>query len=177
MWLKMTNEIIFITQLASILSFIVALFVLYRLLVSQKDATIQLLKEKIDYLKEQLSSSQENTPDKVAKRLSDRIHIITDELERLSKDKETNEKVIKQKEIDLKEVQEDLERLKEQLEEAQEIAGEFLCPFCSAPMTMHEYHNQCDRGQDYDIEVIGYDCGYTIVDGKEASPCKNKKES
>jgi flagellar motility protein MotE (MotC chaperone) len=173
----MTNEIIFITQIASIISFIVALFVLYHVLVSQKDATIQLLKEKNDYLKEQLSNAQENTPDKIAKKLSDRIHIISDELERLSKDKEKNEEVIKQKEKDLKNVQEDLEKLKDQLEEAQEIAGEFLCPFCKAPMAIHEYHTQHDRGQDYDIEVIGFDCGYTTIDGREEHPCKNKTES
>jgi flagellar motility protein MotE (MotC chaperone) len=144
----MTNKIIFITQIASIISFIVALFVLYRVLVSQKDATIQLLKEKNDYLKEQLSNAQENTPDKIAKKLSDRIHIISDELERLSKDKEKNEEVIKQKEKDLKNVQEDLEKLKDQLEEAQEIAGEFLCPFCKARMEIHEYHTKHDRGID-----------------------------
>ena len=47
---KMTNETIFITQLGSIIAFIVALFVLYSVLVNQKDATIQLLKEKIDFV-------------------------------------------------------------------------------------------------------------------------------
>lgn len=43
----MSIEILFYTQLASILAFTVALFVLYRVLVSQKDSTIQLLKEKM----------------------------------------------------------------------------------------------------------------------------------
>ena len=173
----MTNEIIFITQIASIISFIVALFVLYRVLVSKKDATIQLLKEKIDYLKEQLTNAQENTPDKIAKKLSDRIHIITEELERLSTDKEKNEELIKRKEEDLKHVQEDLERLKDQLEEAQDIVSEFLCPFCKARMAFHEFHPQHSRGQDYEIEVIGFDCGYTTTDGREEHPCKNNKKS
>jgi flagellar motility protein MotE (MotC chaperone) len=173
----MTNEIIFITQIASIISFIIVLFVLYRVLVSQKDATIQLLKEKNEYLKEQLTNAQEGTPDKIAKKLSDRIHIITEELERLSKDKETNEELIKRKEQDLKNAQEDLERLKDQLEEAQEIASEFLCPFCKERMAFHEFHPQHSRGQDYEIEVIGFDCGYTTIDGREDHPCKNTKKS
>ena len=66
----MANEIIFLTQIASIIAFIVVLFVLYRVPVSQKDATIELLKEENTYLKEQLETAKENTPDKLAKKLS-----------------------------------------------------------------------------------------------------------
>ncbi|MDD3127414.1 MAG: hypothetical protein PHT27_07360 [Candidatus Izemoplasmatales bacterium] len=170
----MTNEIIFITQIASIISFIGALFILYRILISQKDATIQLLKEKNDYLKDKLIEVKENTPDKIAQKLSDRIYIITEELERLSIDKEKNDALIKQKEQDLKYVQVDLEILKNQLEEAQEIANEFLCPFCKAPMSIHQFQLQHERGQDYETELIGFDCGYTTIDGREDLPCKNR---
>ncbi len=51
----MSNEVIFWT--ASIVTFIFAIFGLYRLLVDQKDATIQLLKETVDTLKEQLAEA------------------------------------------------------------------------------------------------------------------------
>jgi len=173
----MTNDIIFFTQIISILTFIVVLFVLYRLLIRQKDSTIELLKEKNEYLKDQISDLRENTPDKVAKKLSDRIHIITEELERLSKDKEKNEELINQKGQELKNAQKDLERLKDQLEEAQDISSEFLCPFCKERMSFHEFHPKHDRGQDYEIEVIGFDCGYTTVDGREEHPCKNRNKS
>ncbi len=54
----MTNEIIFYTQIVSILSFVGSLFVLYRVLIKQKDATIELLKEKVSFLKEQLEVVQ-----------------------------------------------------------------------------------------------------------------------
>ncbi len=77
----MTNEIIFITQLGQIIAFIGSMFVLYRLLVSQKDAVIELLKEKNSLLKEQLEEAQKHTPDKLARILSERIHILTDELD------------------------------------------------------------------------------------------------
>jgi len=46
----MSNEIIFITQITSIISYIMLVFFLYRLLVGQKDATIEVLKEKNQYL-------------------------------------------------------------------------------------------------------------------------------
>ena len=52
----MINEISLITPTASIILFIVALFILYRILVSKKDATIELLKEKMTSLKINLMS-------------------------------------------------------------------------------------------------------------------------
>ncbi len=168
----MTNEIIFITQLSSIIVFIVALFVLYRVLVSQKDATIELLKEKNTFLNEQLNEAKERTPDKLAKKLSERIHILTAELDRLSKDKEKNKKIIEEKELKLKDARNELDILKEQIEEAQEIADEFLCPFCKARMVEHAYSYEDYHGIDIDHELITYECGYTIVDGKDEAPCQ-----
>ena len=171
----MTNEIIFITQLGSIIAFILALFVLYRVLVNQKDATIQLLKEQNTYLREQLKEAKEKTPDKLAKNLSERIHILTNELERLSQDREKNKILIEDKEAELHDAQNQLDVLKGQLEEAQEIAEEFLCPYCKARMVEHAYSYEDYHGADIDHELIVYDCGYTIIDGKDESPCKNKE--
>lgn len=93
----MSNDLIFYTQIGSIALFIVALFVLYRLLVDQKEATIQLLKEKNEWLQKQLDVAKESSPDVVMKTLNHRIKILTDEIERLSKDKVVNEDLIKEK--------------------------------------------------------------------------------
>ena len=175
----MTNETIFITQMGSIVAFIVALFVLYRVLVSQKDATIQLLKEKNTFLIEQLDVAKKHTPDRLAKNLSDRIHLLTDELERLSKDREKNKKEIEEKEKKLRQARNEMDILKEQIEEAQEIADEFLCPFCKSRMVEHAYSDEDYHGIDINHEVIVYECGYTIVDGKDEYPCRaiNGKQS
>ena len=173
----MTNEIIFITQIASIVSFVVVLFVLYRVLVSQKDATIELLKEKNNFLQDKLNITEKNTPDKLAKNLSQRINILHEEMERLSIDQEKNKDIIKQKEKELQSTQEDLERLEEQLEEIQDIASEYFCPHCKARMEVREYHTESYEYGDIDHEFISFKCGYEIVDGKENSPCKYKKES
>lgn len=54
----MSNDAIFYTQLASIIVYISALFVVYRVLVHQKDATIELLREKNSWLHEQLETSK-----------------------------------------------------------------------------------------------------------------------
>lgn len=94
----MSIETLFYTQVASIVAFIVALFVLYRLLVSQKDATIQLLKEKDDFLSQQLSHAEKQKPDALAKSLSERVDGLNNEIERLSKDKKSNQSLITEKE-------------------------------------------------------------------------------
>jgi DNA integrity scanning protein DisA with diadenylate cyclase activity len=77
----MSNETIFYTQISSIVLFIIALFVLYRLLVEKKEATIQ-------FLEKQLQAAKEQSPDIVLKKLNERVQIARDEMERLSKDRE-----------------------------------------------------------------------------------------
>ncbi len=171
----MTNETIFMTQLGPIIAFIFALFVLYRVLVSKKDATIQLLKEKTDFLNEKLAEAKEHTPDKLAKKLSDRIHLLTEELDRLAKNRDKNKEIILEKEEKLKVARNELDVLKEQIEEAQEIADEFLCPSFKAPMVTLAYSYEDYHGADIDHEFIAYECGYTIVDGKIEAPCKTGK--
>jgi len=85
----MSVETLFYTQAVSIICFIVALFVLYRLLVSQKEATVQLLKEKSEWLQSQLDIANRDSSDIVLKRLHERIQITNDEINNLSVDKES----------------------------------------------------------------------------------------
>ncbi|MDD5546401.1 MAG: DUF3972 domain-containing protein [Candidatus Omnitrophica bacterium] len=173
----MTNEIIFFTQIASIASFIIALFILYRILVSQKDATIELLKEKNTFLKDKIALIQETAPDALAETLSNRIHLLQEELDRLSKDQVNNKEIIQKKEKELQNTQEDFKKLKEQLEEIQNMASEYFCPHCKAPMVSRAYHDEVTEYGDVDHEFIDFECGYTIIDGKEERPCKYKKNS
>ena len=67
----MSNDTLFLTQIGSILVYIFALFVLYRLLVQQKDATIQ-------FLEQQLQAFKEAPSDIVLKKLNDRVQIARD---------------------------------------------------------------------------------------------------
>ena len=84
----MTIEILFYTQLGSIFAFIVALFVLYRVLVHSKDATIQTLKEKCSYLACQLSEAVQSKPDALARSLTERVETLNKEIERYLKIKQ-----------------------------------------------------------------------------------------
>lgn len=88
----MNNTTIFITQIVSILAYIGVLFGLYRLLVSQKDATIESLKEQNNLLREQLRVVESQTPLAVTESLERRIQLTEGEVNRLEEDlKKKNE--------------------------------------------------------------------------------------
>lgn len=158
----MSNNVIFYTQIASIIAFIISLFVLYRLLVEQKEATIQLLKEKNQWLEQQLAQAKDTRPDVLAERLSKRNALQKEELEQLSKEFEANhvtQEKVKAKEEELATTLSNIAELKSQLERAEEVLGEleyykdqFGCPSCGAELTTL-------AGQEE--EYRAYSCGRT----------------
>ena len=176
----MSNTHIFYIQMASLLTYIIALFGLYRLFVSSKDATIETLKERIEQLKEKLELEEKTSPDVLAENLAARIKIYEDEIKKLSKDQQADQDVIKTKQAELSGAREELEILETQMEEAQEILKEFLCPYCRAPMTIHDYGSELvwHEGRDCEIEheYIFYDCGLEIRDDKETKPCRKMRD-
>ena len=175
----MTIETIFYVQIGSVIGFVSALFVLYRLLVSQKDATIQLLREKNDFLSQQLKEVSKSGPDALAKSLSYRVKMLDDEIERLSKDKEKNQEEIRKKEKELAEVRREAAELIRKIAKAQEAMEEFFCPKCGAPMAERAFHSECAEYQgrelDIDHEYIAYECGYSLVDGTEQRKCRGNE--
>ena len=175
----MTIETLFYTQIASVLAFIVALFVLYRVLVSQKDATIELLKEKNDYLSRKLTDATANTPDALANSLNNRVNTLEEELVRLSKDKEHNQSEIKLKEKELVSVKAKAEELGKKIAIAHELMEEFSCPHCGSPMSERAYQSESveynGRDMDIDHEYFSYECGYALSDGSEVSPCRGNE--
>jgi hypothetical protein len=172
----MSIEILFYTQLGSIVAFIVALFVLYRVLVSQKDATIQLLKEKAGFLEQKLSHAEKQKPDALAKSLSERVDSLNQEIERLSRDKDTNQSTIAKKECELDLIKREADDLSRQISNARELMSEYFCPHCKAPMAERSYHSESveynGRDVDIDHEYVVFECGLTLHDGTESNSCK-----
>jgi len=173
----MTIETIFYTQLISVLAFIVALFVLYRVLVSQKDATIELLKEKNEFVSQQLTEALSQSPDMLARSLSDRVKLLDEEIERLSNDKDKNQDTIKEKEKEIAKVQSEANKLLNQIAIASDLIEDFTCPTCGSHLVERAYQSEAvedyhGRSVDIDHEYILYECGLTIVDGSEERPCK-----
>lgn len=176
----MSNNVIFYFQMASLLTYIITLFVLYKLLVSSKDATIETLRERIEQLREKLELEKNTSPDILAEKLSARIRIYEEEIRKLSKDQQANQEAIKTKQAELADARKELETLETQMEEAQGILDEFLCPYCKAPMTIHDYGSELVeyKGRELDVEheIIIYDCGLEIQDGKETKLCRKMRD-
>lgn len=173
----MSIEVLFYTQLGSIIVFVGSLFVLYRVLVSQKDATIESLREKNSLLEHKLAEAAQSKPDALARSLSERVNHLNQEIERLSKDKDANRDLIAEKEQELESVKEETEELSQQIKAAHELMGEFFCPHCKAPMAEREIHSELveyeGRELDVDHEYIAYECGLSMIDGKISRPCRN----
>lgn len=172
-----TTETIFWTQLSSIIAYVVALFVLYRLLVEQKDSTIQLQKENIAYLKDQLTEAKSQTPDVLAQVLASRVKLFEEELKRLEQDKYSTQEQVKAKEDELNRAREKAEELTKKVIHARELLSDFLCPHCGAPLAERAYHSDSVEYQgreiDVDHEFKAFECGYEIVDGEIRHACKN----
>jgi len=174
----MSIDTLFWTQIGSILTFVLALFGLYRLLVDQKDATIQLLKEQITSLKDQLTEARSSTPDILARSLHERAKQLEDELKRLYADKSISLDVINSKESELTTAHNQLDELKRQIDLAKELLNDFICPHCGAPMLRRDYASESieykGREIDIDHEFSEYDCGYSTLDGEQRTPCTRK---
>ena len=63
----MTTELLFYTQIGALITFLFVVFGVYRLLVEQKDATIQLLRQRIDDQAEAIRLLELKTPDALGK--------------------------------------------------------------------------------------------------------------
>lgn len=175
----MSNEVIFWTQIASIVAFVLSVFGLYRLLVDQKEATIQLLKETVSTLKDQLVVARNSTPDILAQSLSRRVKLLESELGRLSKDKDANQELVHEKEEELRWTRQKAEELTKQIRLAQEMLNDFLCPHCGAPLAVREYHSEMveyqGRELDIDHDYSEFECGYAALDGTQRHPCGGKQ--
>jgi hypothetical protein len=83
-----TIESVFYAQIGSVVAFIVSLFVLYRQLVSFKDATIETLKQQVAFLDAKVKASAEAAPDVLIQRFEKRTTLLEKELEAAEKEKE-----------------------------------------------------------------------------------------
>lgn len=173
-----TTETIFWTQIGSIVGFVIALFILYRLLVEQKDSTIQLQKENIAFLKDQLADAKLQSPDVLAQSLAGRVKLFEEELKRLGQDKTATEEQVTAKEAELAQARGEAEELTRKITQARELLHDYLCPHCGAPLVERAYHSESveyqGRELDIDHDWCSFECGLEIVDGLEKQHCKNQ---
>jgi hypothetical protein len=140
----MTSDLIFITQMASIIGYIGTVFILYRILVKQKDATIELLKNRISMLEQQLSTgrdydqqrisllenqltiAKEQDPDVLLKKYKDRLDLAIDELNKLEADRSTDKNTLSMKELEIAKIKIDLEEMSSEVVYERERSKEII---------------------------------------------------
>ena len=173
----MQIEVIFYTQVGTIIAFVSAVFILYRILNKQKDATIELLKERIAFLETQRAP----TSDQLAEALTKRVKMLSEELARLNEDQGANESSIREKEQEKRRLVDQIEKLRNQIAESEELLGHLTCPHCGAPVAERVVVpiSGYVGGREIDADEMyeAYECGYAARDGREVSPClvtKNK---
>lgn len=168
----MSNEIIFGTQIASIVVFLGALFGIYRALVAQKDAVIQLLNERIKGQEQKIQELESQTPDALATALSSRIETALKEIERLKVDGGKHQEEITGKE-------EELHGLKDRLNELSALIrdSDLVCHQCGSPVVQRVcypiYGQVGGREVEADEEYIEYECGLSVRGSETISPCKH----
>ena len=171
----MTNDIIFYTQIISIVVFVLTVFGLYKILIDQKNATIEFLKEKIFVLESKL---EDQSPDLLLDRITKRASLLSEELANLSNESEENKSLISEKETELKEINDQMLHYKFQLAKAIGLMTEHFCPKCAdAPIVIRNFYPVFGyvNGKEIeaDSEYVEYECGYILRDGKEEGRCSN----
>jgi DNA repair exonuclease SbcCD ATPase subunit len=141
---------------------------------------IELLKDENEWQSKNIANLKESSPDILAQRLADRVHILNEELSRLNEDNETNQEIINTKESELKEVKGNIIELEKVLDKAEGVLNlvteyGLVCPKCGAPLETREYHTELVESGGYEVdvdhEIIKYECGLEISDGKVRSKC------
>lgn len=165
----MTLQTIFYTQITSIIAFIFVVFAVYRLLVQQKDATIEQLKERLTYLDTKIKDFEKQSPDVMVESLSRRVEIARAEISRLKDEGEEYKGQVAGKEEELHTLKFKLDNLAALLADS-----DLVCPDCGAPLVSRHYYTIYGPGdQDADVEYAEYECGYVRDEGNEKGnqPC------
>ena len=173
----METETIVGIQIITFLGYLGTVFGLYRLLVNQKDSTIEMLRTQCELLKTNLESAEKNAPDNLLLRLDQRKNILERELESLSLESNKKREELQQ-EIGILSKKKD--ELEDEVHYVNTILEKYSCPHCSSNLLDKGYaveSAESDDGREYEIEHewASFECGYKEADGIETSPCPSRE--
>lgn len=170
----MNGEVIFWTQIGSLVGYIGSLFFLYRVMVSQKDSTIETLKSQCEFLKMKLTEAEKNNPDALLERLNHRKDILEKEFQMIGQ-----ESTAKRNELEgrIKELGDRAKELEQEVFYVNEVLAKYSCPHCKAPLIERgiAYEAVEHNGREYEVdrEWESFECGFKQSDGNEIRPCPN----
>ena len=139
----MSNETLFFTQVGSILAFLITLFVLYRMLVQQKDGTIEFLKEQVQLLKTQMDTLKCEQPDILIETYTKRVQALENELGRLLAEKSSDKEHIDNLEERLREARSEVERIGSRIEKAHLVVRSYTTAKAIRKQLLDFYGEKC----------------------------------
>ena len=175
--MNIDNETLFYLQVAYMSASVFIIFVLYLVLASQRSKSIKLLQEKNRSLTEQLHQVKRQSPDVLAKNMSNMFTTLIRDIERLNEDRDKNKDLIDEKVTELHALREDSAQLRNQMEMARESLDDIVCPYCGAPMSTQVFYTESGHAGSVELEpegnYVSYECGLVIniKDGREMEPC------
>ncbi len=169
----MSSELIFWTQIGTLCGYIGSVFVLYRLMVKQKEATIETLQKQCDFLNTKLSEAEKKDPDRLLEQLNRRKTILEDELQSLG---EESTKKKQELESQIEELRSKAEDLESEVKFVNEVLEKYSCPHCNSPLSEKGYGAEAveHNGREYEVEHewASFECGYKETDGREIQSCR-----
>lgn len=170
----MSNSIILTTQIASVIIFLGGFYGFYRSMVQhivqEKDATIELLRERTIGLEKQLEAAKTTTSDVLLDRYYRKIGMLESELSKLDADDTANRRLIQEKHLEITMLNAGIEVLRDLMEEYAEKASRVdECPFCQSPLASM---GSVDHADEHTIVTYKtFACGYSEGDGFARSSC------
>jgi DNA repair exonuclease SbcCD ATPase subunit len=168
----MTTEEIIGIQVFTFIGYVVTLFGLYRLLVNQKDATIETLRTQCETLKERLTALEKKDPDYLVAMLDKRKNILERELRDISEESTSKKEELQAK---ISELNLQKQGLEDEVKYVNELLSKYSCPYCKSPLIRREFaieSVETDHGEfDVEHEWETYECGFTVSDGKATKDC------
>ena len=174
--LGVSNSIILTTQIASVIIFLGSLYIFYRSMVQhivqEKDATIELLKERIIGLEKQLETAKNTAPGVLLDRYHREIGMLESELSKLDADDQANRRLIEEKHLEITRLNAGIEVLRDLMEEyAKKASRVDECPYCEASLISV---GQVDHAEEHaTVTYKTYSCGYSEGDGFPKNSCPN----
>ena len=166
----MTNTVLFYTQVGSILLFVVSLFVIYRLLVSKKDAAIEYLQITNAEKDKLISDLSKKTDDQLIMNLDQRVKVFDSELKRLNEDRDKYSKTIKQLEKRLSNFDAKIKILLLDNPESHIFCSECYSDLEHWGLSPRQFEVFSDRLEDY-FDYLYFECGSKIENGSIVKEC------
>jgi hypothetical protein len=168
----MTNEILFYSQIGSVLAFLATVFVLYRLLVSKKDASIEYLQIQVSEKDRVIADLSSKTESALLTSLNQRLEIAEAEIKRLLNEKNIDENQLKSLSGRISKLEGDVISVALESPDTHIFCRECCSELSNWGLGLRRFEVNSDSLEDY-FDYLDFECGAKFENGKVVLECPN----